>query len=105
MVTGAVMSRWLSNRLTAGHWREKRNLAGAGDHRIRLDMGVVDGGADHPRRLERVGVAVAAPRQPADQIAHRADVCRRIDGFFRLSDPFPHPGKILDLHPSSSLIR
>src|ERR1700681_542651 len=33
----------------AGHRREKGDLAGAGDYRIRFDVGVVDRGADHPR--------------------------------------------------------
>src|SRR6185312_11656528 len=103
MVTGAVMI--VALLLAAGHRREKRNLAGTGDHRIRLDMGVVDRGTDHPRRLECVGVTIVAACQPADQIADGADACRRLDGFLRLSHPLAHPGKILDLHPSSSSIR
>src|SRR5229473_1309469 len=107
MVTLAVMraSQWLSNGLTAGHRREEGNLAGAGNHRIRFDMGVVDRGADHLRRLERIGIGLAASRQPSDQIVHGADACRRLDRFLGLADPFADPGEIFDLHPSSSLMR
>src|SRR5882672_3271594 len=99
MVTLAVMrSSHCQNGLTAGHRREKGDLAGTGDHRIGFDMGVVDRGADHFRRLEGVPVGLAALRQPGDQIVDGADAVRRLDGFFRLADPFAHPGEILDLH-------
>src|SRR6202051_2922959 len=67
MVTLAVIRPSGSFKLAAGHRREEGNLAGAGNHGIRLDMGVVDRGADHPRRLARVGLALAALRPPADQ--------------------------------------
>src|SRR5579862_8387442 len=55
MVTGRGMTR-----SAAGHRREKRDLAGAGNHAVGLDVGVVDRGADHPRRLEGMGVGLAA---------------------------------------------
>src|SRR6202051_4163087 len=67
MVTSAVIRPSRSFKLPAGHRREEGNLAGAGNHGIRLDMGVVDRGADHPPRLARVGLALAALRPPADQ--------------------------------------
>src|ERR1019366_2403394 len=107
MVTLAVMrsSRCLSNGLTAGHRREEGNLAGAGNHRIRFDVGVVDRGADHPTRPERMGVGLAAPRQPRNQIVNGANARRRLDRFLCFADPFAHPGEILDLHASSSLMR
>src|SRR6266480_4505902 len=50
----------------AGHRREERDLACARDRSLRLDMGVVDRGADHARLLERIGIALAARGQPAD---------------------------------------
>src|ERR1700686_5407415 len=59
MVTLAIISGPGS---AAGHRREEGDLAGAGDHRIRLDMGVVDRGADPPGFLERIGVSLAALR-------------------------------------------
>src|SRR3984957_2356576 len=73
MVTLAIMSGPGS---TAGHRRKEGDLAGAGDHRIRLDMGVVDRGADHPRLLERIGISLAALRQPADQFVDGAHARR-----------------------------
>src|SRR5882757_1208123 len=91
--------------LSPGRRLEERNLAGAGYHRVRLDMGVVDRGADHPRRLEGVGVSVAARGKPADQIVHRAHAGRRLDGFLGDADPLADPGEIFDLHSSSSLMR
>src|SRR3954454_18510408 len=107
IVTLAVMrsSRWLSNDLTAGHRREESNLAGAGNYGIGFDVGVIDRGTDHPRRLEGVGVTLASLRQPRNQIVNGADACRRLDCFLRFADPFAYPGEILDLHASSSLMR
>src|SRR6187431_2677798 len=90
---------------TAGHWREECNLARARYHGILLDVGVVDRGADHLRLFEGVRIRLAAARQPADQVIHRAHVGRRLDGFFRDADPLTHPGEIFDPHPSSSLMR
>ena len=91
--------------LTAGHRREEGDLAGVGDRRVRLDMGVVDRRADHLRLFKGVGVSLAALRQPADQILDGAHIRRRFDRFFRFADPFAHPGEIFDLHPSSSSMR
>src|ERR1700758_3101566 len=97
MVTGALMSR-----LAAGHRREEGNLACSRDHSIRLDMGMVDRGADHLGLLESIGIGLAACGEPANQVVDGAHVRRRIDGLFRLADPFAHPGEIFHLHPSSS---
>src|SRR5450631_2598659 len=107
MVTRAVMRslRYLQNGLTAGHRREEGNLAGAGNDSIRFDMGVVDRGTDHPRRLERMGIGLAAPRQPRNQVVNGANARRRLDRLLGLADPFAHPGEILHLHASSSLMR
>src|ERR1700753_586092 len=104
MVTAAVMA-WSANRSAAGHRREKGDLAGAGDHGVRFDMGMIDGGADHARRLEGVGVALAALRQPADQVIDGANAGWRLDRLLGHPDPFAHPGEILDLHASSSSMR
>src|ERR1700710_2269463 len=68
MVTAAAMTG-----SAAGHRREKRDLAGAGDHGIGFDVGVVDRGTDHPRRLEGVGIAFAALGQPTHQVVDGAD--------------------------------
>src|ERR1700722_5842613 len=105
MVTLAGIRPSRSFKLAAGHRREEGNLAGAGNHGIRLDMGVVDRGADHPRRLERMGIGFAALPQPADQFVDGANARRRLDGFLRLADPLAHPGEIFHLHASSSSMR
>src|SRR3954447_1194915 len=94
-----------SHALAAGHWREESYLARAGNGRLRLDVGMVDGGTDYQRFIERVGVTFALPRQPCDQIADGADVRGRIDRLLRFADPFAHPGEIFHLHASSSLMR
>src|ERR1700726_2194082 len=75
MVTLAIISGPDS---AAGHRREEGDLAGPGDRRIRLDMGVIDRGADHPRLLERIRISLAALRQPADQFVHGAHARRRL---------------------------
>src|SRR3954467_6761522 len=88
----------------AGHRREKSDLARARDRCVRLDMRVVDRGADYLRLLERVGIRLTAAGQPGDQLIDRAHRGRRLDGLLRLADPFAHPGEVLHLHPSSSLM-
>src|SRR6188768_1051644 len=74
MVTAAAM-----NESTAGHRREEGDLTGARYHGIGFDVGMVDGGADHARSLECMGVALAASGQPGDQIVDGANVRRRLD--------------------------
>src|SRR6202040_3373219 len=69
---GKPVPTFPDHALAAGHRREERNLAGAGDRRIRLDMGVVDRGADHLRLFERVGIGLAALRKPGDQVVDGA---------------------------------
>src|ERR1700757_3364232 len=100
MVTGIGIAR-----SAAGHRRKERDLARAGDRSILLDMGVVDRGADYPRRLEGIGVAFAAAGKPADQVFDGAHIRRRLERLLGLADAFAHPGKILHPHPSSSLMR
>src|SRR5262245_23437128 len=100
-----VAATLMTKSSTAGHRREKCDLAGTGNRRIRLDMGLVDRRANHLRLLEGVGIGLAAARQPGDQFVDGAHIGRRLDGLFRLADPLAHPGKIFHLHPSSSLMR
>src|ERR1043166_3430384 len=100
MVTGMVMGG-----SPAGHRREKRDLAGAGNGCVGADMGVIDGGADRARGLEGVRVMLAALRQPADQIGNGAHVIRRLQRLLGRADPLAHPCKILHLHFSSSSMR
>src|ERR1035441_1903512 len=88
---GKPVPTFPDHALPAGHRREEGNLAGAGNHRIRLDVGMVDRGADHPRRLKRMGIGLAALRQPADQFVDGANARRRLDGFLRFADPLAHP--------------
>src|ERR1700710_834049 len=97
IVTGIVMAG-----LAAGHRRKECDFAGACDRGIRPDVGVVDGRADRPRRLERMGVSLIALRQPAHQLGNGANVCRRLDGFLGQAYALADPGEIFDLHPSSS---
>src|SRR5579872_1044292 len=91
--------------LAAGHRREKGDFAGPFDRRPRLDMGVVDRRANHPWRLEGVGIGLAAFGEPCDQFFDGLDAPRRLDHFLGFADPFPYPGEIFQLHPSSSLMR
>src|SRR5450432_2106323 len=100
MVILAVIERLSA----AGHRRKEGDLAGAGNRGIRFDMGMVDRRTDHLRLLERVGIGLALFGQPRHQIVDGAHAVRRLDGFFRFADPLAHPGEILDLHSSSSLM-
>jgi hypothetical protein len=65
-------------------------------------MILVDCGADDARILERIGVFLAALRQPFDEIADRAHRSRRIDLLLRLADAFAHPGEIEEFHRCST---
>src|SRR6516165_5367731 len=85
----------------AGHRREERDLVGAGDRRIGAHVMAVDCGADHLRIFESVGVTLAAPGEPADQIANGGDAGRRLDLLLRHADALAHPGEIQKLHASS----
>src|SRR5881394_495900 len=77
MVIEGVMTVSSGNGVSAaGHRRKQCDFAGAGDRRLLPDVGMVDGGADHPGRLEGVGVFVAARRKPADQVTDRAHLGR-----------------------------
>jgi hypothetical protein len=87
-------------RLAAGHRREEGNLAGASNHRIWLNMGVVDRGAI-TRPLEGVGVARrASPATPSSSTVRTPSAAGST-----ISSALPtlaHPGEILHLHASSS---
>src|SRR5262249_27104730 len=89
----------------AGHRRKERDLTGARDRRVCLDVGMIDRGADHLRLLERVRIGLAAVGQPRHQRIDGAHAGGRLDGFLRLADPLAHPGEIFHFHPSSSLMR
>src|SRR5262245_3319673 len=80
-----VAATLMAKSSAAGHRREERDLAGAGNRRIRLDMGVVDRGTDHLRLLEGICIGLAAARQPGDQFVDGTHIGRRLDGFFRLA--------------------
>src|SRR6266699_4243921 len=61
-LTAGAYHRITSHRsLATRHGREKGNLAGARNHGIRFDVGVVDRGANHLWLLEGIGVSLAAP--------------------------------------------
>src|SRR5437660_2848566 len=100
-----VAATLMAKNSAAGHRREERNLAGAGDHGVRPDMGMVDRGADHLRPFEGMGIGFAAVREPGDQFLDRAHGGWRLDGLLRLANPLAHPGEVFHLHPSSSLMR
>src|SRR6185503_2066253 len=87
----------------SGHRREECDLARTRDRGLGLHMRVVDRRADHLGVLERVGVFLAAPREPGDQFADRAHISRRIDLFLRLADALAHPGKVEQLQVQSSI--
>src|ERR1700722_10411336 len=103
MVTFSVMTASCP-KSAAGHRREEGDFAGAGNRGILFDMGMVDRGADHTRRLEGMGVSLAARGKPCDQCFDGFNARRRLDRLFRLADPFAHPGEIFQFHPSSSLM-
>src|SRR6185437_500378 len=62
----AVIARRAS---AAGHRREECDLPGTGDARIGANVIAVDGGADHLRIFERVGVLLAPAGEPRHQFA------------------------------------
>src|SRR5580704_11757200 len=76
---------------SAGHRREEGDLMGASDPGIGADVVAIDRGADHFRILEGVGITLAAPGEPGDQLADGRHACRRIDLFLRLADTLAHP--------------
>ena len=48
-----------------------------------LDMGAVDGGADHARILERMGIFLAAAAQPRHQVGDGCNAGRQLDQALR----------------------
>src|SRR3954471_12606076 len=94
----AAMPVTLALRSTAGHRRKKGDLAGTSDRGLRLDVGMVDGRADHLRIFERMRIVLAAPAEPGHQVADSSDASRYFDVFLRLADPLAHPRKIQKLH-------
>src|SRR5262245_15097055 len=87
----------------AGHRREERDLARAGDRSIGLDVGAIDRRTDHLRVVKRMGVFFATPGQPGHQLADGLDAGRRLDRLVRLADPLAHPGEVQDLHAYHSI--
>src|SRR5579864_448791 len=82
----------------AGHRREEGNLVGAVDPRLGTHVVAIDGGADHFRIFESVGIALAALSKPIDQFADGGHACRRLDLLLRQAYALAHPGKIQKLH-------
>src|SRR5262245_9649846 len=110
LATSAAASNGSGCRRTAAlissprHRREERDLAGAGDRGVGLDVRAIDRRADHPWILEGVGIFLAAPRKPAHQVADGLDPRRQLDFLLGLADALAHPRKIQELH-TYSLIR
>jgi hypothetical protein len=63
---------------------------------------VVDGGTDHLRSLESVGIFFAARPEPRHQFPDRSNAGRRLNDFFGLADTLAHPGKITQPYAHSS---
>src|SRR3546814_8519665 len=80
----------------AGHRRKYADFARIADFFVVLDMLLVDGDADDVGVLKRRLVFLAKGLQVAEQIAHRLHIVGKLDLFFRLADPFAHPGEIED---------
>src|SRR5579871_4748 len=97
----SAVAKSAAGNSTAGHRREKRDLAGPGDRRIGPHMAMIDGGADHLRVVERVGVLLVAAREPSHELAHRPHARRRIDLLLGLAHALADPGEIQNLHASS----
>src|SRR3954462_14413793 len=92
-------SRWMRTLMSAArHWRKERDLARARDLRVGFHVGLVDRGADHLRVLERIGIFLATPSQPRNQLTDRAHARRRVDLFLGLPDALAHPGEIEKFH-------
>src|SRR3989442_2534545 len=89
--------------LSPRHGREEGDFLCAGNCRVGPHVALIDRGADHPGIFERVGVFLAALREPPDEIADRRDARRRLDLLLRLADALAHPGKVADLHVYSSI--
>src|SRR6187549_1970339 len=66
-------SRWMRTVTSApGHRWEERDLARTRNRGLGFHMGAVDRGADHARVLERIGIFLAAPGEPRDEVPDRA---------------------------------
>ena len=96
MLAGA--EEYLIKPLEAKALRE--SIIGIAGHRT---LRVIERGANDLRRLEGVGVTLALPGQPRDQVADRCDSLWRLHNLLGLADAFTHPGEILHLHASSSI--
>src|SRR5262249_57858379 len=89
---------WLASR----HRRKKGDFARAQNGGVVPHVRPVDGGADHLRILERVGIFLTATAEPGHEIGDRGDARRRLDLLLRLADPPPPPREIAKL-PRSDL--
>ena len=82
----------------SGHRREEGDLACSGEARRGLDVGAVDGGADHVGAREGLGVLGPQALQPGHQLRHRADAGRHVDDLLGLAGLLAHPGEVEYLH-------
>src|SRR5688572_19750123 len=79
-------SRCSRTKSASGHRREERNLTRALDRSVRLHVRVVDRRADDLRVLERIGIFLAAFREPGHEFPDGANAHRRIDLLLRLAN-------------------
>src|SRR5262249_24971596 len=88
--------------LSTRHGREKCNFTGAFNRGIRSYVAVIDGGADHMRIFESVGIFVAASGEPAHQFSYRLYSGLRFYDFFWFANTLAHPGEITQSYAHSS---
>src|SRR5262245_14763219 len=79
------------------HRRKERDLARACDRGVGAHVGAINRSTYHARILERMGIALAAPGKPGNQLADGCDRRRRHDLLLGLADPLAHPRKIQNL--------
>src|SRR5581483_8306583 len=99
--TSAEMSKssFCTRTLTAlasGHRREEGDLARPGQARGGLDVGAVDGRADHVGAGEGLGVLGSTALEPGHQVGHGADPGRQVDDLLGLAGLLAHPGEVED---------
>src|SRR5262245_55119978 len=78
------------------HRGKKSDFAGAGQIGRRLDVDLIDGGADDLGARKSLRVLGALPLEPSHQLAHCADAGRQIENLLGLAGLLAHPGEITD---------
>src|SRR3990172_230260 len=91
-------SRWTRTHTSASrHRRKERDLAGAGEARLRRHVLLVDGGADDVAAGEGFRVFRPPALEPIDEPGPGPPPGRQLDHLLGLARLLAHPGEIEDL--------